>query len=46
VSAPDRLNGPAFSGPVPVIHPVLVLWGMRDRWLRSRGAAVLEGAAA
>ncbi|WP_267245342.1 nicotinamide mononucleotide transporter family protein [Streptomyces sp. PR69] len=38
----------AFSGIVYVIYFALVLWGMRDWWLRSRGSAkpVLEGAAA
>ncbi|MEU4498972.1 nicotinamide mononucleotide transporter family protein [Streptomyces sp. NPDC023998] len=38
----------AFSGLVYVIYFALVLWGMRDWWLRSRNGAqpVLEGAAA
>ncbi|WP_405809594.1 nicotinamide mononucleotide transporter family protein [Streptomyces sp. NBC_00210] len=38
----------AFSGLVYVIYFALVLWGMRDWWLRSRKSAqpVLEGAAA
>ena len=31
-------NGCAFSGFVYVIYGALVLWGMRDWWLRSRGA--------
>jgi nicotinamide mononucleotide transporter len=35
-------NGYAFSGFVYVIYGVLVLWGMRDWWLRSRRTA-LEG---
>ncbi|WP_066943272.1 nicotinamide mononucleotide transporter family protein [Streptomyces lushanensis] len=40
-------SGLAFSGLVYVIYLVLVLWGMRDWWLRSRaGAPSLEGAAA
>ncbi|MDQ0989760.1 nicotinamide mononucleotide transporter family protein [Streptomyces sp. V3I7] len=41
-------NGFAFSGFVYVIYGALVLWGMRDWWLRSRNAArpVLEGAPA
>ncbi|GAA3802358.1 nicotinamide riboside transporter PnuC [Streptomyces chiangmaiensis] len=41
-------NGFAFSGFVYVIYGALVLWGMRDWWLRSRraGQPVLEGAAA
>ncbi|MFF3754379.1 nicotinamide riboside transporter PnuC [Streptomyces sp. NPDC002018] len=40
-------SGLAFSGFVYVIYLVLVLWGMRDWWLRSRaGAPSLEGAAA
>ena len=38
-------NGYAFSGFVYVIYGVLVLWGMRDWWLRSRRPA-LEGAPA
>ncbi|MFF9377586.1 nicotinamide riboside transporter PnuC [Streptomyces griseoluteus] len=38
-------NGYAFSGFVYVIYGALVLWGMRDWWLRSRRNArpVLEG---
>lgn len=38
----------AFSGLVYVVYFALVLWGMRDWWLRSRKSAkpVLEGAAA
>ncbi|MCW7941108.1 membrane protein [Streptomyces hygroscopicus] len=41
-------GGFAFSGFVYVIYGALVLWGMRDWWLRSRKAArpVLEGAPA
>ncbi|MFC9315762.1 nicotinamide riboside transporter PnuC [Streptomyces nigra] len=41
-------NGYAFSGFVYVIYGALVLWGMRDWWLRSRNGArpVLEGAPA
>lgn len=43
-------NGFAFSGFVYVIYGALVLWGMRDWWLRSRRAAaprpVPEGASA
>jgi nicotinamide mononucleotide transporter len=40
-------SGLAFSGLVYVIYLALVLWGMRDWWLRSRAGAVsLEGAAA
>ncbi|NUR42952.1 MAG: nicotinamide riboside transporter PnuC, partial [Streptomyces sp.] len=41
-------NGYAFSGFVYVIYGALVLWGMRDWWLRSRSAArpALEGAPA
>jgi nicotinamide mononucleotide transporter len=41
-------NGYAFSGFVYVIYGALVLWGMRDWWLRSRKEArpVLEGAPA
>ncbi|GAQ55853.1 nicotinamide mononucleotide transporter family protein [Streptomyces acidiscabies] len=35
-------NGYAFSGFVYVIYGALVLWGMRDWWLRSRRTA-LEG---
>jgi nicotinamide mononucleotide transporter len=41
-------NGFAFSGFVYVIYGALVLWGLRDWWLRSREAArpVTEGAPA
>ncbi|OIJ65592.1 nicotinamide mononucleotide transporter family protein [Streptomyces mangrovisoli] len=41
-------NGFAFSGFVYVIYGALVLWGMRDWWLRSRTAPqpVMEGAPA
>ena len=41
-------NGYAFSGFVYVIYGALVLWGMRDWWLRSRKAEqpALEGAPA
>ncbi|MFI6940075.1 nicotinamide riboside transporter PnuC [Streptomyces sp. NPDC050418] len=40
-------NGYAFSGFVYVIYGALVLWGMRDWWLRSRATApALEGAPA
>jgi nicotinamide mononucleotide transporter len=41
-------NGYAFSGFVYVIYGALVLWGMRDWWLRSRRSAqpVPEGAPA
>jgi nicotinamide mononucleotide transporter len=41
-------NGYAFSGFVYVIYGALVLWGMRDWWLRSRRSSqpVLEGAPA
>ncbi|WP_333774406.1 nicotinamide mononucleotide transporter family protein [Streptomyces sp. IBSBF 3136] len=41
-------NGYAFSGFVYVIYGALVLWGMRDWWLRSRKGSqpVLEGAPA
>jgi nicotinamide mononucleotide transporter len=41
-------SGLAFSGFVYIIYLALVLWGMRDWWLRSRraGAPALEGAAA
>ncbi|GAA2282660.1 membrane protein [Streptomyces ruber] len=38
-------NGFAFSGFVYVIYGALVLWGMRDWWLRSRQPA-MEGAPA
>ncbi|MHC0433185.1 nicotinamide mononucleotide transporter family protein [Streptomyces sp. O3] len=38
-------SGLAFSGLVYVIYLALVLWGMRDWWLRSRAAEpALEGA--
>ncbi|WP_309049470.1 nicotinamide mononucleotide transporter family protein [Streptomyces sp.] len=37
-------NGYAFSGFVYVIYGALVLWGLRDWWLRSRTTTVLEGA--
>ncbi|MFI2262227.1 nicotinamide mononucleotide transporter family protein [Streptomyces tubercidicus] len=40
-------SGLAFSGLVYVVYLALVVWGMRDWWLRSRAAGpVLEGAAA
>ncbi|WP_030907112.1 nicotinamide mononucleotide transporter family protein [Streptomyces sp. NRRL F-5126] len=41
-------SGLAFSGLVYVIYLALVLWGMRDWWLRSRrtGALALGGATA
>ncbi|MFI5758818.1 nicotinamide riboside transporter PnuC [Streptomyces sp. NPDC051569] len=40
-------SGLAFSGFVYLIYLALVLWGLRDWWLRSRaGATPLEGAAA
>jgi nicotinamide mononucleotide transporter len=42
-------SGLAFSGLVYVVYLALVVWGMRDWWLRSRVTAerpVLEGAAA
>ncbi|MWA09786.1 nicotinamide mononucleotide transporter family protein [Streptomyces sp. BA2] len=45
-------SGLAFSGLVYVIYLALVLWGMRDWWLRSRSASsqasqpVMEGAPA
>ncbi|MEZ3181050.1 nicotinamide mononucleotide transporter family protein [Streptomyces pimonensis] len=40
-------NGFAFSGFVYVIYGALVLWGLRDWWLRSRDARpALEGAPA
>ncbi|WP_432137560.1 MULTISPECIES: nicotinamide mononucleotide transporter family protein [unclassified Streptomyces] len=41
-------NGYAFSGFVYVIYGALVLWGMRDWWLRSRRSPrpALEGAPA
>ncbi|MER7625414.1 nicotinamide mononucleotide transporter family protein [Streptomyces sp. NPDC126503] len=37
-------NGYAFSGFVYVVYGALVLWGLRDWWLRSRTTTVLEGA--
>ncbi|MGH4030499.1 nicotinamide mononucleotide transporter family protein [Actinomycetota bacterium Odt1-20B] len=50
VGVPLAFNsGLAFSGFVYVIYLALVLWGMRDWWLRSRTAAarpVMEGAPA
>ncbi|MFC7307635.1 nicotinamide riboside transporter PnuC [Streptomyces monticola] len=48
VGVPLAFNsGLAFSGLVYVIYLALVLWGMRDWWLRSRAAApALEGAPA
>ncbi|MDT0471697.1 nicotinamide mononucleotide transporter family protein [Streptomyces sp. DSM 41014] len=41
-------NGYAFSGFVYVIYGALVLWGLRDWWLRSRAGAppTMEGAPA
>ncbi|CAM5721571.1 Nicotinamide mononucleotide transporter OS=Streptomyces tendae OX=1932 GN=GUR47_32700 PE=3 SV=1 [Streptomyces tendae] len=41
-------NGFAFSGFVYVLYGALVLWGLRDWWLRSRNAArpLPEGAPA
>ncbi|MEU6082361.1 nicotinamide mononucleotide transporter family protein [Streptomyces sp. NPDC047108] len=40
-------SGLVFSGLVYVVYLVLVLWGMRDWWLRTRSAGpALEGAAA
>ena len=41
-------NTLVFSGLVYVIYGALVLWGMRDWWLRSRWRAepAMEGAAA
>ncbi|MFI6082020.1 nicotinamide riboside transporter PnuC [Streptomyces sp. NPDC051217] len=40
-------SGLAFSGFVYVVYLALVLWGLRDWWLRTRVAApALEGAAA
>ncbi|MFB7516565.1 nicotinamide riboside transporter PnuC [Streptomyces sp. NPDC056144] len=45
VGVPLAFNsGLAFSGLVYVVYFALVLWGMRDWWLRSRSTAVLEGA--
>ncbi|MFE0105976.1 nicotinamide riboside transporter PnuC [Streptomyces sp. NPDC059009] len=50
VGVPLAFNsGLAFSGFVYVIYLALVLWGLRDWWLRSRTAAarpVMEGAPA
>ncbi|MDI3406587.1 nicotinamide mononucleotide transporter family protein [Streptomyces cavernicola] len=48
VGVPLAFNsGLAFSGLVYVIYLALVLWGMRDWWLRSRVTApALEGATA
>lgn len=48
VGVPLAFNsGLAFSGLVYVIYLALVLWGMRDWWLRSRATApALEGATA
>jgi nicotinamide mononucleotide transporter len=41
------VNGYAFSGFVYVIYGALVLWGLRDWWLRSRASeSALEGAPA
>ncbi|GHG14893.1 nicotinamide riboside transporter PnuC [Streptomyces zaomyceticus] len=37
-------NGYAFSGFVYVIYGALVLWGLRDWWLRTRTPVALEGA--
>ncbi|MFJ5710405.1 MULTISPECIES: nicotinamide mononucleotide transporter family protein [unclassified Streptomyces] len=39
-------NGYAFSGFVYVLYGALVLWGLRDWWLRTRTAPALEGAPA
>ncbi|MFE9249497.1 nicotinamide riboside transporter PnuC [Streptomyces sp. NPDC007088] len=39
-------SGLAFSGLVYVIYLALVLWGLRDWWLRSRATVALEGAPA
>ncbi len=48
VGVPLAFNsGLAFSGLVYVVYFALVLWGMRDWWLRTRTARpVLQGAAA
>ena len=48
VGVPLAFNGGlAFSGFVYVIYLALVLWGMRDWWLRTRTSSVsLKGAAA
>lgn len=44
VGVPLAFNsGLAFSGIVYVIYFALVIWGMRDWWLRSRTAPALEG---
>ncbi|NED86281.1 nicotinamide mononucleotide transporter, partial [Streptomyces sp. SID11233] len=37
-------SGLAFSGLVYVIYLALVLWGLRDWWLRSRANAAPEAA--
>ncbi|BAU81897.1 riboflavin transporter pnuX [Streptomyces laurentii] len=37
-------SGLAFSGLVYVVYFALVVWGMRDWWLRSRTVPALEGA--
>lgn len=43
----NRLDSEAFSGFVHVIHGAGAPWGLRDRWLRSRGTRpALEGAPA
>lgn len=46
VGVPLAFNsGLAFSGLVYVIYFALVIWGMRDWWLRTRTtSAALEGA--
>ncbi|MEU8763874.1 nicotinamide mononucleotide transporter family protein [Streptomyces sp. NPDC048659] len=45
VGVPLAFNsGLAFSGLVYVVYFALVIWGMRDWWLRSRTAPALEGA--
>ncbi|MEU8522154.1 nicotinamide mononucleotide transporter family protein [Streptomyces sp. NBC_01216] len=47
VGVPLAFNsGLAFSGLVYVIYFALVIWGMRDWWLRTRTTPALEGAAA
>ncbi|MFI9581573.1 nicotinamide riboside transporter PnuC [Streptomyces sp. NPDC052236] len=48
VGVPLAFNsGLAFSGLVYIVYFALVLWGLRDWWLRTRAARpVLEGAAA
>ena len=38
-------SGLAFSGLIYVVYGALVLWGLRDWWLRTRTPA-LEGATA